>query len=212
LSECTAVVQGFGNVGAVACDELAKRDVKIIGIGDRYANIMNPNGINIQDLVQHVNSPTNTRRSIQGYPAAEEISSDQLLTMPCDILVPAALEQVIDETNAPRIQCKIIAEGANGPTTVEADAILRERGVFIIPDVLCNAGGVTVSYFEWVQDLAQFMWDEDRVNTELRKQMTRAYERVRAKAAQKQISMRMAALVLGVEKVAKEKAMRGLYP
>jgi len=212
LSECTAVVQGYGNVGSVTCEELHKRGVKLLGLGDRYANLYNPRGIDLAALARHVNAPENTRRTIDAFPGAEKITPAELLAIKCDILVPAAMERVITGENANQVNCKLLAEGANGPTTPEADAILNAKGVFIIPDVLCNAGGVTVSYFEWVQDLAQFMWDEERVNKELQKQMAKAYTAVRAKAELHRVSMRTAALIIGVEKVAREKAMRGLYP
>ena len=212
LDQSTAVVQGFGNVGSVTCEELARRKVKIVGIGDRYASIHNKSGIDIPGLLAFVNAAGNARKTIEGYPGAEAITPAELLALKCDILVPAAMERVITAENAVKIDCKILAEGANGPTTPEADAILGQKGIFVVPDVLCNAGGVTVSYFEWVQDLAQFMWDEDRVNSELQKQMAKAYRRVRAKAEEHGVSMRTAALVIGVEKVAREKSMRGLYP
>ncbi len=213
LKDATAVVQGYGNVGSVTCDELHKRGVKIVGVGDRYAAIHNPRGIDIPALHRHVyENRDNPLKTVDGFAGAEKIPTDDLLTLRCDLLVPAAMERVITEEVAKKANCRIIAEGANGPTTMKADAVLNEKGIFVIPDVLCNAGGVTVSYFEWVQDLAQFMWDEDKVNSELRKQMAKAYKRVKAKAAERKIPMRTAALVIGVEKVAKEKAMRGLYP
>jgi glutamate dehydrogenase (NAD(P)+) len=213
LKDATAVVQGYGNVGSVACDELHKRGVKVIAVGDRYAAVHNPRGIDIPALHKHVyDNRDNPLKTVDGFRGADRLPVDDLLTLKCDLLVPAAMERVITEEVAKKIDCRIIAEGANGPTTMKADAVLNERGVFVVPDVLCNAGGVTVSYFEWVQDLAQFMWDEERVNSELRKQMAKAYRRVRAKATEKRIPMRTAALVIGVEKVAREKAMRGLYP
>jgi glutamate dehydrogenase (NAD(P)+) len=213
LAGATAVVQGYGNVGGVACDELHKRGVKVVAVGDRYAAVHNPRGIDIPALHRHVyENRDNPLKTVDGFPGADKLPLDDLLAVKCDLLVPAAMERVITEEVAKRIDCKIIAEGANGPTTMKADAVLNEKGIYVIPDVLCNAGGVTVSYFEWVQDLAQFMWDEDKVNSELRKQMARAYKRVRAKMLERKIPMRTAALVLGVEKVAKEKAMRGLYP
>ncbi len=213
LDGATAVVQGFGNVGSVTCDELVKRGVKVIGVGDRYANIHNPAGIDIAALYKYVyDNRDNPKRTVEGFPGAEQIGPNDLFALKCDVLVPAAMERVITEEVARTVDCKILAEGANGPTTTKADKVLAEKGVFVVPDVLCNAGGVTVSYFEWVQDLAQFMWDEERVNTELKKQMTKAYHRVRVKAAERKVGMRTAALVIGVEKVAREKQMRGLYP
>lgn len=213
LNGATAVVQGYGNVGSVACDELYKRGVKVIAVGDRYAAVHNPRGIDIPALNRHVyDNRDNPLKTVDGFPGASKLPTEDLLALKCDLLIPAAMERVITEEVAKKIDCRIIAEGANGPTTMKADAVLNEKGIFVVPDVLCNAGGVTVSYFEWVQDLAQFMWDEDKVNSELRKQMAKAYKRVKAKAAERKIPMRTAALVIGVEKVAREKAMRGLYP
>ena len=212
VTEATAVIQGYGNVGSVTADELHKLGAKLIAVGDRYGSIRNTAGISVPDLQKYVLSPENERRSIVGYPNAEAIPDAELLTTPCTVLIPAALERVIHKGNAGGLQCRILAEAANGPTTPEADAILAETDIFIIPDVLCNAGGVTVSYFEWVQDLQQFMWDEDQVNLQLRKQMLKAYRRVRHKSLSRKLSMRTAALSLGVEKVANEKAKRGLFP
>ncbi len=212
VDRSTAVVQGYGNVGSVTCDELHKLGLKVIAIGDRYGSIRNPNGINIPALQKYVQSPENERHTIVGYPKGEAIPDDELLTTPCTVVIPAATERVINIDNAVKLKCRIIAEGANGPTTPEADQILAETDVFLIPDVLCNAGGVTVSYFEWVQDLQQFMWDEDEVTAALRKQMLKAYAKVRHKALARKLTMRTAALSLGVEKVANEKAKRGLFP
>ncbi len=209
---CTAVVQGYGNVGSVTCDELHKLGLKVIAIGDRYGSIRNPNGINIPALQKYVNAAENERHTIVGYPKAEAIPDAELLITPCTVVIPAATERVINRDNAAQLKCRVIAEGANGPTTPEADRIIAESDIFLIPDVLCNAGGVTVSYFEWVQDLQQFMWDEDQVNRELRKQMLKAYAKVRHKALSRKLTMRTSALSLGVEKVANEKAKRGLFP
>jgi glutamate dehydrogenase (NAD(P)+) len=210
--EATAVVQGFGNVGSVTCDELSKLGVKIIAIGDRYGAIRNGTGIDIPALIAHVSGPGNDRKTIVGFSGAEAIDSKDLLTIPCTLLVPAALERVITAENAGRLRCRILAEGANGPTTPEADAVLAGSEVFIIPDILCNAGGVTVSYFEWVQDLQQFMWGEEQVNAQLQKLMHNAFHRVREEARRKKLTNRLAALSLGVQKVATEKAKRGLFP
>jgi glutamate dehydrogenase (NAD(P)+) len=207
-SESTAVVQGFGNVGSVVAQELSQRGVKVIGLGDRYGAIHNPRGIDIAALNRHCASG----KRLHDFPQAERIPDDQLLTMPCTVLVPAALERVITHANAPHLRCRILAEAANGPTTPEADAILSDSDVFIIPDILCNAGGVTVSYFEWVQDIQQFLWSEAQVNQKLEELMLRAYHQVRGLARERHFAMRTAALSLGVQKVAKEKLRRGLYP
>ncbi len=206
--EATAVVQGFGNVGSVVCDELHQRGVKVIGIGDRYGSIHNPRGIDIPALLKHCAGG----KRLPDFPGAERISSDDLLTLPCTILVPAALERVITGTNAGKLRCRILAEGANGPTTPDADKILDGSDIFIIPDVLCNAGGVTVSYFEWVQDIQQLMWSQQQVNRKLEDLMLNAFHQVRSLALSRKLRMRTAALVLGVQKIANEKRRRGLYP
>ena len=204
----TAVVQGFGNVGAVVCQELAARGVKVIAVGDRYGAIKNPKGIDIPALTAHVASG----RLLRDFPKAERLPSNELLTQKCTVLVPAALERVITEDNAGNLHCRILAEAANGPTTPEADEILADSDLFIIPDILCNAGGVTVSYFEWVQDVQQFLWSEKQVNEKLEELMLGAYHRVRTLAKARNISNRDAALALGIQKVAKEKERRGLFP
>jgi glutamate dehydrogenase (NAD(P)+) len=206
--EATAVVQGFGNVGSVVCQELVRRGVRLIAVGDRTGSIGNPHGIDVAALQEHVASG----KFLRDFAGADPIPNEQLLTMPCTILVPAALERVITQKNAAQLRCRLLAEGANGPTTPEADAILAESDIFIIPDILCNAGGVTVSYFEWVQDMQQFFWSEEEVNQKLEGLMLKAYRQVRALAQERQLAMRMAALSLGVQKVAREKMRRGLFP
>ncbi len=207
-SESTAVVQGFGNVGSVACQELARNGVKIVATGDRYGAIRNPNGIDVGALARHVAEG----KLLKDFPNAEEISPADLFTTPCTVLVPAALERVVHKDNATKLRCRILAEGANGPTTPEADELLADSDIFIVPDVLCNAGGVTVSYFEWVQDIQQFLWTEDEVNQRLKDLMLRAFHQVRTLARERKLSMRTAGLSLGVQKIAKEKIRRGLYP
>jgi glutamate dehydrogenase (NAD(P)+) len=208
FDEATAVVQGFGNVGSVVCEQLFLRGVRVIAVGDRYGAILNSQGINIPALSRHVAEG----KLLRNFAEAEVVSPDELLTQPCTILVPAALERVITLKNAAQLRCRILAEGANGPTTPEADAILADSDMFIIPDILCNAGGVTASYFEWVQDIQQFLWTEAQVNDKLKELMTRAFGQVRQLARQRDLSMRLAALILGVRKVANEKMKRGLYP
>jgi glutamate dehydrogenase (NAD(P)+) len=206
--ESTAVVQGFGNVGSVVCQELHQRGVRVIAVGDRYGAIRNVRGIDVPGLFKHVGSG----KLLPDFPGAERIPAEELLTTPCTILVPAALERVINSKNAAQVRCRVLAEAANGPTTPDADAILDNSDVFIIPDILCNAGGVTVSYFEWVQDIQQLMWSEEVVNGKLRELMLKAFHRVRDLARPRRLSMRTAALSLGVEKIAREKQRRGLYP
>jgi glutamate dehydrogenase (NAD(P)+) len=208
--EATAVVQGFGNVGSVACQELVQRGVKIIAVSDRYGAIMNEAGLDIEALVKHVHDHP---KALPEFAKAKRVDPQEMLNMKCTVLVPAALERVITKENAGKVQCKIIAEGANGPTTPDADEILEQRGIFVIPDILCNAGGVTVSYFEWVQDLQQFLWDESEVQKRLQRLMDDAYQRVRKLAKDRGFKHnRLAALTLGIEKVAREKHLRGLYP
>ena len=207
-THATAVVQGFGNVGSVTCLELANRGVRITGIGDRYGSIQNDNGIDIPKLLAHVQ----TGKMVKDFPDATQISNEDLLIKPCTVLVPAALERVINSDNVTRLNCKILAEAANGPTTMDADAILEKSGIFVIPDILCNAGGVTVSYFEWVQDIQQFLWSEEQVNQKLQDLMLKAFHQVRNLAKEKSISMRKAALCIGVQKIAREKIKRGLFP
>jgi glutamate dehydrogenase (NAD(P)+) len=206
--EATAVVQGFGNVGSVACQELAQRGVKIIAVGDRWGAVHNPRGLDVAALLRH----SANGQSVRDFAGAEPIDSDDLLTTPCTVLVPAALERVITGENAPRLRCRILAEGANGPTNPDADTILNDSDIFIVPDVLCNAGGVTVSYFEWVQDIQQFFWDEGQINQKLRDLMLRAFHQVHGLAVQRHVPMRTAALSLGVQKIANEKMRRGLFP
>ncbi len=206
--DSTAVVQGFGNVGSVVCQEMVQRGIKVIAIGDRDGAIHNKRGLDINALIKHVHQ----HRTVKGFKDAEAIAPDSVLTIPCTILAPCAMERVITAENAGKLKCKIIAEGANGPTTPEADLILQDHGIFVIPDVLCNAGGVTVSYFEWVQDLQQYFWDEEQVNAKLKELMQKAYQKVRHLAIRKNLPTRLAALTLGVQKVANEKATRGLFP
>ncbi len=208
----TAVVQGFGNVGSVTCEELVKIGVKVIAVSDRYGAIRNDRGIDVAKLVAYAAAAANKRKTVAGFPEAEAIPDAELLTTPCTVLIPAAMERVITAENAGKLRCRVLAEGANGPTDPEADAIIANTDIFVIPDILCNAGGVTVSYFEWVQDLAQFMWDEEEVNLQLKRQMLRAFKRVRDEAKARKFGNRLAALSIGVQKVACEKAKRGLYP
>jgi glutamate dehydrogenase/leucine dehydrogenase len=207
LTHCTAVVQGFGNVGSVAAKELAKIGVKIIGVADRTGGFFDAKGLPIEKLLEVADK----NHSLEGCPYGENISNQELLELKCDVLVPAALELQISEVNAPRLQCRIVAEGANGPTTPQADAILRERGIFLIPDVLANAGGVVVSYFEWVQDLQNFFWTEEEVNSKLRDILVKAFNQVLAMSQKHAVDMRMAALMIGIDRVVRAMLWRGLY-
>jgi len=205
----TAIVQGFGNVGSIAAVELVLRGVKVIGVSDHTACLFDERGLDIPALVEHAAK----NRGLAGF--SNELAADPatLLTRPCDILVPAALERVIDAKVAQGLQCRVLAEGANGPTTPDADRVLEQRPeIVVIPDILCNAGGVIVSYFEWVQDLQQFFWEEDEVNQKLRTVLNRAYDRVAAREARDNVSARTAAMAIGVERVRDAKRTRGLFP
>ncbi len=204
----TAVVQGFGNVGSVVCQELAQRGVRILAVSDRFGAVSNSKGLDVASLVKHAAAG----KPMHDFPGGERMNPDDVLTTPCTIVVPAAVERVITSENAAQLRCRVLAEGANGPTTPEADLILQDSDIFVIPDVLCNAGGVTVSYFEWVQDIQQFLWSEQQVNQKLEELMFKAFNQVRQLARQRSLPMRTAALSLGVQKVAKEKERRGLYP
>ncbi len=208
MDGATAIVQGFGNVGSIVCQELARRGIRIVAVSDRYGAIQNGKGIDVAALVKHVAGG----KLLKDFAGGTQIDAQEMLTLPCTILVPAALERQITGANAKLLKCRILAEGANGPTTPDADAILADSDIFIIPDVLCNAGGVTVSYFEWVQDIQQLWWSEEQVNQRLEELMLKAFGQVRTLCKEQKAPMRMAALSLGVAKVAKEKTRRGLYP
>ncbi|HEY3490127.1 MAG TPA: Glu/Leu/Phe/Val dehydrogenase [Candidatus Deferrimicrobiaceae bacterium] len=204
----TAVVQGFGNVGAVAAQELVKRGIKLIAVSDVDGGVHNPAGIDLEALLHHVE----WKQPVSAFSGGSPVTNAQILEIPCDILVPAATSGQITAENAPRIRCRILAEGANGPTTLEADRILEDKGVFIIPDILGNAGGVTVSYFEWVQDSQQYFWDLAEISGRLEKIMTRAFNEVMALSAERKVGHRMAALMIGISRVAEAMRFRGLYP
>jgi glutamate dehydrogenase (NAD(P)+) len=208
LEGMRVVVQGFGNVGAVLGRELVERGAVLIGVSDVTGGVVSADGIEIDALVAWVSE----HGFVRGFPEGEPVSRTGVLEVPCDILIPAALERQITAENAHRVSCRLLVEAANGPTTPEADAILADSDVFLIPDVLCNAGGVTVSYFEWVQDIQQFLWSEEQVNQKLQELMLRAFHQVIDVALRRKLSMRTAALSLGVQKVAKEKLRRGLFP
>jgi glutamate dehydrogenase (NAD(P)+) len=207
LSKCTAAVQGFGNVGSVAVKELANIGVKIIGVSDRTGGFVDTKGLPVDKLLEVADK----NHSLEGCPYGDKISNDEVLELKCDILVPAALEMQITEKNAARLQCRVLAEGANGPTTPEADAILHDKGVFLIPDILANAGGVVVSYFEWVQDLQNFFWNEAEVNNKLREILLKAFQEVLAMSQKQSVNMRLAALMIGIDRVARAMLWRGFY-
>jgi glutamate dehydrogenase (NAD(P)+) len=205
----TAVVQGYGNVGAVAARAMAHQGIRIIAVSDAFGGVYNANGIDLDELDLHIAGT----RSIVGFDGAEPVTNEQLLLIRCDVLVPAALERQITADNAAGIQCRILAEGANGPTTPEADAIIARRPeIFVIPDILCNAGGVIVSYFEWVQDLQSFFWDEAEVMSKLYRILEQAFVQTLIISRKRSVSMRLAALSLGIQRVHDAKQTRGLFP
>jgi glutamate dehydrogenase (NAD(P)+) len=209
MTKSTAAVQGYGNVGSIAALSIARYGAKIVAVSDVNGGILNQNGLDLFALNKHVAE----KKTVVGFPESEPITNDQLLLVPCDILVPAALERQITEANAGKIQCRILAEAANGPTTPEADVILNQRPeVFVIPDVLCNAGGVIVSYFEWVQDLQSFFWGETEIVDKLFRILETAYTQILSISRKQKIPMRLAALSLGVKRVQDAKRIRGLFP
>ncbi len=207
ITGTTVAVQGFGNVGSVAAKLLRQQGCVIRGISDRSGGIINEGGIDIDDAIAYVQK----HRSLEGYDKGERISNDELLTLDVDVLLPAALENVITRKNAGSIRAKIICEGANGPTTAPADAILDDAGVFVIPDILANAGGVTVSYFEWVQDRGGYFWAEDVVNERLTAIMQKSFADVLALAERHKVNMRTAAYMLSISRVATVHRLRGIY-
>ncbi|HEX4265442.1 MAG TPA: Glu/Leu/Phe/Val dehydrogenase [Verrucomicrobiae bacterium] len=209
LGKCTAVVQGYGNVGSVTALSLARYGAKVIAVSDVRGGIYNQNGLDLWKLEKHVAE----KKTVEGFPESEPINNEQLLLLPCDILVPAAMEQQITEANAAKIKCRILAEAANGPTTPDADVILNQRPeIFIIPDILCNAGGVVVSYFEWVQDLQSFFWGETEVVDKLFRILETAWTQILNVSRKEKIPMRLAAMSMGVKRVQEAKKMRGLFP
>jgi glutamate dehydrogenase (NAD(P)+) len=202
------IVQGFGNVGGVAARLLWREGCVIVGVSDVKGGIWNPSGIDIRQLEAHVAESG----GVAGFPGTVPISNEEILLQPCDVLIPAAVGSVIRAENADRIKATILAEGANAPTTPEADVILRDRGITVIPDILCNAGGVVVSYFEWVQGLQYYFWRESEITSRLQEVMTRAFNRVWALASKEGTDLRTAALMEGVRRVAEGYKVRGLYP
>ena len=204
----TAIIQGFGNVGSVAAHELSLRGVKVVGVSDHTACYYDERGLDVAAMVAHAAA----NRGLAGYSTEAAFDPAALLTQKCDILVPAAMERVIGAATAEKLQCRVLAEGANGPTTPDADAVLERRDIVVVPDILCNAGGVIVSYFEWVQDLQQFFWEEDEVNQKLRSVLDRAYDRVTLRVARDKVYERTAAMAIGVERVRDAKRTRGLFP
>lgn len=207
LQKCGALIQGFGNVGLVTARELARIGVRVVGVSDRSGGIYNSKGLPIDDVIRY----KERNRRLEGFSEADKVSGKEFLELPCDILIPSATEMQITQENAARLKCRILAEGANGPTTLEADELLRDKGVLVIPDILANAGGVIVSYFEWVQDLQNFFWTEDEVNKKLNEMLTRTFHEVLEFSQKEHISLRLAALMIAVQRVSRAMLLRGLY-
>jgi glutamate dehydrogenase (NAD(P)+) len=208
LPELRCVVQGFGNVGGVAAAELHEKGATVVAVSDVFGGVHAPGGLDVPTLHEHVRE----HGSVEGFPGAEPVSNADLLELECDVLVLAAREDQVTAANAANLRCRLVAEGANGPTSVAADAILAERGILVLPDVLTNAGGVTVSYFEWVQDLGRLFWDRDEIRRRLAEKLGDAFDRVWELSARDGLSLRDAALVAGIREVAAALSARGLYP
>jgi glutamate dehydrogenase (NAD(P)+) len=208
LEGARVVVQGYGQVGSAAARAALAWGARVVALSDLKSGIYRPEGLDLDAvdrwIVEH--------RYLEGFPGAERVGNAELLELECEVLIPAAIQNQLTQANASRLRCRIVAEGANGPTTLEADAILRDRGIFVIPDIVANAGGVTVSYFEWVQDLQHFFWTEAEVNTRLTTLMERAFRAVLALASERKVDLRTAALMTGIGRVAEAKRRRGVFP
>ena len=208
MDQATVAIQGFGNAGSIAAELLSRQGAKIIAVSDSRGGIFNRAGLRVPELLRHKVKTG----SVVNFPNSEPIDSQAILELQCDILIPAALENQITLENADRIKARIVAEAANGPTTPDADAVLHERGIMVIPDILANAGGVTVSYFEWVQDLQELFWDEDDVNRRLERVMVKAFTDVHATAKKYDADMRTGAYILAIDRVATATRVRGIWP
>ncbi len=208
LTKSTVVVQGYGNAGAIAAQLMAAEGSKIVGVSDSCGGIYKPSGLDPDAVI----SWKQEHGTVQGFPGSKDVTNPELLELDCDILIPAALENQITARNADKIQARLIAEAANGPTTPDADEILYRNGKFLIPDILCNAGGVTVSYFEWVQDLNRDFWNVTHVNAKLKEIMVKAFDETLEMSRKEQVNMRTAAYLLAVQRVADATSVRGLYP
>ena len=208
MDQATVAIQGFGNAGSIAAELLSRQGVKIIAVSDSRGGIFNRAGLRVPELLRYKVKTG----SVVDFPESEPINSQAILDLQCDILIPAALENQITLENAHRIKARIVAEAANGPTTPDADAVLHERGIMVIPDILANAGGVTVSYFEWVQDLQELFWDEDDVNRRLERVMVKAFTDVHATAKKYDADMRTGAYILAIDRVATATRVRGIWP
>ena len=201
-------IQGFGNAGLHAAELMSKRGYRIVAVSDSHGGVANSKGLDVAGLIAHKGETG----SVAGFAGADRITNKEVLEYECDVLVPAALEKVITRDNAPRIKAKVIAEAANGPTLPDADEILFDRGIMVLPDILANAGGVSVSYFEWVQNLQETFWEEDEINDRLKRKMTRAFQETYSHARRYKVSMRKGAYAVAVDRVAEATKARGLYP
>ncbi len=206
--DSTVVVQGFGNVGSISARLMHEMGCKVVGLSDINGGVYNPNGIDVHQALHF----SNEHGSLRGMPNTESVTNAELLELPCDVLIPAALENQLTGRNASRVKARLIIEAANGPTAPEADHIFNDRGIVVVPDILANAGGVTVSYFEWVQDLQRFFWAENEINDRLETLMMRSYRAVKQKAEEQDASLRMGAYLLAVARVAEATEIRGIYP
>jgi glutamate dehydrogenase (NAD(P)+) len=206
--DATVAIHGFGNVGRYAAIAGEQMGLRIVAVSDISGALYNADGLNVEAVAKWVDE----NRFLEGFPYADFLEADRIFGLPVDVLVPAAVQNVIRADNAGEIQAEIVIEGANGPTTIEADDILREKEVLVIPDILANAGGVTVSYFEWVQDVQKYFWTENEVVARLREIMTRAFSDVHNIALGENVDMRSAALIKGIRKVADAKLVRGIFP
>ncbi len=207
LAGAKVAVQGFGNVGSIAAELLQEQGSKVVAVSDVSGGVYNEKGLDIKDVIGW----REAHRYVSGYPKGQALTNEDLLELPCDVLLPAALENVITSRNAKKVQAKVIIEGANGPTAAGADEVLDQKGVFVVPDILANAGGVTVSYFEWVQDRDGYFWPVDVVNSRLEDIMVRSFENVLAVSKRYKVNMRIAAYTLAIERVAAVHRLRGMY-
>ena len=206
--DCSVVVQGFGNVGSISARLLHEMGCRVVGLSDISGGVYNANGIDVHRALRY----SKEHGALKGLPETEPVTNAELLELPCDALVPAALENQLTGRNASRVRARLIIEAANGPTTPDADRIFNDRGITVVPDILANAGGVTVSYFEWVQDLQRFFWAENEINNRLESIMERSYRAVHLKALEQETNLRMGAYLLAVARVAEATEIRGVYP
>jgi glutamate dehydrogenase (NAD(P)+) len=207
IKGATVALQGFGNVGSVSAELLAAIGARIVAVTDWKGGVHNEKGLDVAALIAY----TAEHKTVAGFPGGDPLENDALWSLPVDILIPAALENQITMENAPRIQAKVVTEGANGPTTPDAHRHLHERGIFVIPDILANSGGVTTSYFEWVQDRYGYFWELDEVNTRLEKKMCEAFDAVLRTALKYNVDMRIAAYMVAISRVGTVTRMRGMY-